>query len=116
MKKEKLTQEQIEAKAQQLSEREKCTVTPIVFLDEETDENVIGYIKTPSRLTKLRVLDKAMTSPVTAAADLFEAVLLKDESDPRFSSTHADHDKYYLGGTMEAFKLVEMSVNTFKKK
>lgn len=116
MKKEKLTSEQIEAKAEQLSQRENNKVTPIVFLDEETGEDVVGYIKTPSRLTKLRVMDKAMTSPVTAASELFEAILLKDDSDPRFSSTHADHDKYYLGGTMEAFKQVEMAVNTFKKK
>ena len=116
MKKEELTQEQIELKAEQLSQRENNLVTPIVFVDEETEEKIVGYIKTPSRLVKLRVLDKAMSSPVTAASELFDVVLLKDDSDPRFSSTRSEHDKYYLGGTMEAFKLVEMSVNTFKKK
>jgi len=116
MKKEELTQEQIELKSQQLSERENNLVTPIVFVDEDTNEKVVGYIKTPSRLVKLRVLDKSMQSMTTAAADLFEATLLKNDSDPRLSSDRSEHDKYYIAGALEAYKLIEISVNTFKKK
>ncbi len=102
----------VEEKAQELSLKLNCTVLPIVFLDEETDEEIVGYIKEPSRVVKLRVMDKAMTSPVTAASELFESVFLADDSDKRIMS----EDKYYLGATMEAFKTVEMAVNTFKKK
>ena len=106
----------IEKKLEELSTRENCRVLPIVFKDEETGEEVIGFIKEPSRAVKLRVMDKAMTSPVTASAELFESILLKEDSDKRFSSELSENDKYYLGGTMEAFKTVEMAVNTFKKK
>jgi len=104
--------EEIELKAVELSKRENCTVSPIVFVDEETQEQIIGYIKEPQRMLKLRVLDKAMTAPVTASSELFDSIFLAKDSDPRFLTV----DKYYLGGTMEAFKTVEMAVNTFKKK
>jgi hypothetical protein len=89
-----------------------CKVLPIVFHDVDTGEDIVGFIKEPSRMVKLRVMDKAMTAPVTASAELFDSIFIEDESDKRFLT----EDKYYLGATMEAFKTVEMAVNTFKKK
>lgn len=109
-------QEEIEKKAAELSKKHNCKVTPIVFRDEDNNEDIVGFIKEPTRALKLRVMDKAMTSPVTASSELFDAILLREESDARFSSEKSEDDKYYLGGTMEAFKTVEMAVNTFKKK
>jgi hypothetical protein len=99
-------------KADALSVKMNCKILPIVFHDEETGEDIIGFIKEPSRMVKLRVMDKAMTAPVTASAELFDSIFVEEESDKRFLTD----DKYYLGATMEAFKTVEMAVNTFKKK
>ena len=106
----------VQKKAEELSVKHNCKVTPIVFHDEEKSEDIIGYIKEPNRMTKLRVMDKAMTSPVTASSELFDSIIIKEESDPRFTSEKSEDDKYYIGGTMEAFKTVEIAVNTFKKK
>lgn len=106
----------VQKKAEELSLKLGCKVTPIVFYDEEKNEDVIGYIKEPNRMTKLRVMDKAMTSPVTASSELFDSIIVKEDSDPRFTSEKSEDDKYYIGGTMEAFKTVEIAVNTFKKK
>jgi len=102
----------IQKKADELSTKHNCKVLPIVFVDEDTQEEIVGFIKEPQRMVKLRVMDKAMTAPVTASAELFDAIFISEDSDPRFLT----EDKYYLGGTMEAFKTVEMAVNTFKKK
>lgn len=99
-------------KAEALSIKLNCKVLPIVFHDEDTGEDITGFIKEPSRMVKLRVMDKAMTAPVTASAELFDSIFIEEESDKRFLTD----DKYYLGATMEAFKTVEMAVNTFKKK
>ena len=99
-------------KADALSVKMNCKVLPIVFHDEATGEDIVGFIKEPSRMVKLRVMDKAMTAPVTASAELFDSIFIEEESDRRFLTD----DKYYLGATMEAFKTVEMAVNTFKKK
>ena len=104
--------EEIEKKATELSAKLGCNVLPIVFVDEETNEQIVGYIKEPSRMVKLRAMDKAMTSPMTSASEMFEAIFLREESDPRIEK----EDKYYLGATMEAFKTVELAVNSFKKK
>jgi hypothetical protein len=102
----------VQKKAEALSEKMNCKVLPIVFHDVETGEDIVGFIKEPSRMVKLRVMDKAMTAPVTASAELFDSIFIEEESDKRILSD----DKYYLGATMEAFKTVEMAVNTFKKK
>jgi len=104
--------EEVQLKADELSAKLGCKVLPIVFHDEENDTDIVGYIKEPSRVVKLRVMDKAMTSPVTASSELFDSIFLADDSNPLFLK----EDKYYLGGVMEAFKTVEMAVNTFKKK
>jgi hypothetical protein len=103
-------------KAEELSIKYNCNVTPIVFRDEEKNEDIVGFIKEPSRVLKLRVMDKAMTGAVTAASELFDAIILKEESDKRFTSEESANDKYYLGGAMVAFKTVEFAVDTFKKK
>lgn len=102
----------VQERAEELSKKYKTKVMPIVFVDEETEEEIVGFIKEPARMVKLRVMDKAMTSPITASSELFETIFLEEESDKRIMS----EDKYYLGATMEAFKTVEMAVNTFKKK
>lgn len=107
---------ELEKKAQELSVKYNCKVTPIVFFDEEKKEEVIGFIKEPSRMVKLRVMDKAVTSSITASADLFDTILIKEESDSRFSDDKSENDKYYLGGVMEAFKTIEFAQSIFKKK
>lgn len=103
---------ELEKRILDLSSKYNCNILPIVFVDEDTQEELVGFMREPARAVKLRVMDKAMTAPVTAASELFDSIFIAEESDPRFLS----EDKYYLGGTMEAFKTVEMAVNTFKKK
>lgn len=112
---EKLTNEQIQAKAVELESKYGCKIHPIVFMTEN-EEQVIGYMKEPPRMVKLRVLDKSLTSPMTAAAECLESVLLRDESDPRILSEMPEHDKIYLGACMEASNIIQFSANQFKKK
>ena len=107
---------EIEEKAKELSVEYKCEVTPIVFKDADTTESVIGYVKEPTRMVKLRMLDKAAVGGFTAAGEVFEACLLKEESDPRFSSEKSEDDKIYFGGVLEMYNKVQFSVNQFKKK
>jgi hypothetical protein len=111
----KLTQEEIEAKASELKEQLKVDVHPLVFQTGEGDQ-VVGYIKEPDRMVKLRVLDKGMISPVSAAAELFEVIMIKDASDPRIWGEKPEFDKFYLGAVIACYDLIKLSVNTFKKK
>lgn len=111
-----MTTEEIQAKADELSKKLSVNVLPIVFVDEDTQEQVIGFIKEPARFVKLRAMDKAMTAPMSASAELYDACVIKEESDARLYSDKPENDKYYMGATVEAFKTVEISVNSFKKK
>ena len=110
-----MTNDEIILKADELSTREGCKVHPLVFKDE-ADANVVGFIKEPPRHVKLRVMDKGLTSPATAAAEVVDAFLLKDASDVRIWDEKPENDKYYLGATMEAYNMINMAVNQFKKK
>ena len=110
-----MTQEEIQIKADELSKIHNCKVHPLVFKASESDE-VIGFIKEPPRFVKLRVMDKGLTAPISASAELVDAYLIKEASDSRIYDENPDNDKYYMGAAMEAYNLITLSVNQFKKK
>jgi hypothetical protein len=110
-----MTNDEILLKADELSAREGCRVHPLVFL-AEGNEQVVGFIKEPPRYVKLRVMDKGLTSPATAAAEVLDAYLIKEESDVRIYEEKPENDMYYLGATMEAYNLISMAINQIKKK
>jgi hypothetical protein len=111
-----MTQEEIELKVQELSAKHGAVIHPIVFKIEDSEDTIVGFIKEPPRFVKLRVMDKGLTSPVTAASEVVDGYLIKEESDPRIYSEAPENDKYYLGATLEAYNLVTLAVNQFKKK
>lgn len=110
-----MTNDEILALVGELSARENCPVHPLIFMASEEDQ-VIGFIKEPPRHVKLRVMDKGLTQPATAASEVVEAFLIKDASDSRIWDEKPENDKYYLGAVMEAYNMINMSVNQFKKK
>lgn len=110
-----MTNEEIILKADELSQRENCKVHPLVFITE-SDEKIVGYIKEPPRVVKLRVMDKGLISPATAASEVVESFLLKQDSDSRIWDEKPENDRYYLGAVMEAYNMINMAVNQIKKK
>lgn len=110
------TKEEIQKKADDLSERFKTKVHPMLFQAEGSDEQIIGFIKEPPRITKMRVLDKTVTSPMTAASELLEACLIAEESDPRILSEAPEHDRIFIGACMSASNLIKYLQDQFKKK
>ena len=110
-----MTNEEIELKAEELGKKFNCKVNPLVFKADDGSD-VIGFMKEPPRFVKMRVMDKGLTSPVSAASEVVDAYLIKEESDPRIYSESQENDQYYIGATMEAYSMVKLSVNQFKKK
>ncbi len=106
----------VEAIAIELSKKYGCTVQPIVFQENEESEKVIGYMKEPSRIVKARTLDQSANGSFSAGLTLFDACLLREESDPRFSSDKSEHDAIVLGGALAAIDTIKLQVNTFIKK
>jgi hypothetical protein len=110
-----MTNEQINEKAGELTTKVGCKVHPLIFMAEGEDK-VVGFIKEPPRHVKLRVMDKGLSQPATAASEVVEAFLIKEESDSRIWDEKPENDKYYLGATMEAYNMINMAINQFKKK
>ena len=111
-----MTNEEIQLKADELSQKHGSEVYPLVFMVEGSEEQVIGFLKEPPRFVKLRVMDKGLTSPISAASEVVDAYLIKEESDARIYSEDSKSDKYYIGATLEAYNMVTLAVNQFKKK
>lgn len=111
-----MTNEEIQAKAGELSQRENCTVHPLVFMTDE-DEQIVGFVREPLRIVKQRALDAAIQKGATVAAgELLEAILIKDASDSRIYSEAPENDKFYLGASMGCMELIKISQQQFKKK
>lgn len=113
-----LTTEQIEARADELSAALNVKVYPMeLYLEDKPEAQVIGFLREPNRLAKIRSLDMAQThGSVESATTLLETCLIKEHSDPRIWSEDSAYDKLYIGAAMAASNLVQVSVNQFKKK
>lgn len=111
-----MTKEEAEIKAQELSVSMGVKVHAIVFQENEGSPEIVGFIKEPSRMVKLAVLDKSVMGGFSAASEMLESVLIKEHSDPRIYSEKSEDDKIYLGAVMAAYDLVKFSVNMLKKK
>lgn len=112
----KAMHEKIEKKAEELSAQLGVKVHPIVFLEEAGGEEIVGYLKEPSRLMKVRILDKSSIGPNSAAVEMLEEILIKEHSDRRIWEDNPKYDKLYLGAANEASMLIQVSKNQFKKK
>jgi hypothetical protein len=101
-------------KAAELAKKHLVNVYPIVFEAGENDF-VIGYIKEPSRLSKYRFLDKASSGIMSAAAEVLDLYLIKEESDSRIYSNRSEDDEYNMGAAAECGALMKVSNSILKK-
>ena len=111
----KLTKAEIEAKAAELAKALGIhKVIPIVFMED--GEEIVGYMKEPSRMQKIAVMDKAMMGGYSAAEEILKHVIIREHSDPRILSDSPEHDSIYIGALMAVYDQIKFSVNTLKKK
>jgi len=118
---DQLTEEEIQALNEQALEYAKKYNVPkvhvYVSIEPATNERVIGFIKEPSYIQKLSVMDKITANMMFVASDELRSVLtLQEESDPRTYSTSNDCDKYRLGMATRCLAMIEVMKDDFKKK
>lgn len=105
------------AKAEELSRREGCKVTPILFYQfGNADDPIYGYLKAPTRVAKIAIMDKSeQAGNYSAGAEMLTFCLLKADSDPRLTSEAPEHDDIYMGAVLACQDLIQASVNMIKK-
>lgn len=105
------------AKAEVLSKRENAKVTPILFyMNGNFSDPIIGFLKAPSRLAKVKIMDKSdQVGAYSAAAEALEFCLLKADSDMRLISEAPEYDDIYMGALIAAQGLINASINQIKK-
>ena len=104
-------------KVQDLETTHKCKIIQLVFIDEETKEEVIGYMKKPNTLTKLRAMDQAVNGLFTASEKVLNASLIKEESDKRLwdEKEIEKEDSFYLGAVNSVLNSIKIAQNQLKK-
>lgn len=111
-----------EARAAELATKYGVKVYPILFYRESDmltqADPIIGYLKEPPRLTKLRIIDEgSKRGEMEVAAELLEIALLKEESDFRISSPAQEYDEIYMGACLAAsIQIIRVAINQIKKK
>lgn len=109
--------EQCQNKAAELSGLLNTKVHPVVFKDPDTGEDIDAYVKEPSRMQKIAVLDKmTMVGAYSASAELVDVLLIKEHCHPRVTSERSEDDAVYIGVLQAVTDLVKLLVNQAKKK
>lgn len=105
------------AKAEELTKREGIKVTPILFYqDGNVDDPIYGYLKAPTRVAKVAIMDKSeQAGSYSAGAEMLSFCLLKADSDPRLTSEKPEHDDIFMGAIMACQGLIKASINQIKK-
>jgi hypothetical protein len=105
------------AKAEELTKREGGKVTPILFYqDGNVDDPIYGYLKAPTRVAKVAIMDKSeQAGSYSAGAEMLSFCLLKADSDPRLTSENPEHDDIFMGAIMACQGLIKASINQIKK-
>jgi hypothetical protein len=92
-------------------------VFPVVQVNPDTFERAVCYLSEPNYSTKIRVMDKATSSGIyTAADELREAVILKEDSDSITFGDSPECDPYKMGVTDFCLGMINRYQNQFKKK
>jgi len=98
-------------------EKNVSKVHPIVQIDPDTLERKVCYLSEPNYVTKLTVMDKALTvGPYIAGEELRQACIIKEASDAITYGDSPECDRYKLGVVDYAILMVRRLQNQFKKK
>jgi len=117
MEKELSVVEQAQQKAIELSQLLGFKVHAIVFKDPVNNEDIVGFLKEPSRLQKIAVMDKmTIGGAFSASSELLDIIILKEHSNPRIYSERSEDDAVYIGACKAASELIKVLVEQSKKK
>ena len=114
LKKESLSFEQIEKIKSDLSKEHNKEVYVHVF-ETEDGEQIIGFLKDPDRLVKMRALDMSLQSWTNSADILLRSCLIESVSSPRILKEEAENDKIYFSFLLKANELVKFYSEQQKK-
>ena len=103
----------LDAKAKELSVKHGVKVTPFVFIVE--GENIIGYLKDPSRMIKMQAIDIREQSKTQAGDLILRSALIQEESDKRILEEKPENDAIYLGAIDFAVNTVSIYREILKK-
>lgn len=106
-----ISQEELTKKAQDLASKLGFKVHPLSFTDSEGNQ-VIGFMREPTRQAKLSAMDDMMKSPTQAGETILNACLLVDHSDAKI----LNDDDVYVSATMDCLSILKIYQNDLKKK
>ena len=110
-----MTTEEISQKEAELTAKYQRTVTAHIF-SVPNGEDAVLFLRNPDKATKMYALDKSMDSFSHAAQFLFEASVVREESDARFFTDKEQDEDLQMGALMKCQELVKFAIADTKKK
>lgn len=93
------------AKAEELSAKLKKKVRYAMYATSQTEDIALAYYTAPITAFKLRIMDIISTGSVSrASVALFDATVIKNESDSRIFLKDEDNDLYYMAALDDVMK------------
>lgn len=116
-----LTEEELkqyEERAAELAKQYSVSkVHPVVQINPETLERTVCYLKEPNYMTKLVIMDKAVSLGIFAAGEeLRSSCIIKEASDPITYGDGPLSDEYKMGVVDYCITMNKRLTNQFKKK
>lgn len=110
-------QASLKKQAEELGKLYHTAVYPLFFVVPETGERVTGFVKEPTLMTKLMIMDKSMTNPVSTTASALPTCIVEEHSDKRLyiQSENPIDQALYIGAVMFVLDLVKRAQNQIKK-
>ena len=107
-----------EAIALELAAKHKVSKVHVYIGELENGEEVAAYLKEPNFTQKLFIMDKIASTgaAISAGYELSQAIVLKEESDPRTWDAALGCDDLRLGLAGACIPLITVIQNSFKKK
>jgi hypothetical protein len=106
-----MQQNELNQKAQTLSDDLGFKVHPLSFTNGD-GQQIIGFLREPTRSAKLSAMDDMMKSPSQAGETILNACLLVEHSDSRILTD----DDVYVSATMDCLSILKVYQNDLKKK
>jgi hypothetical protein len=107
--------EEAESKRIQLEEKYKCKVKMAILAMPGSEEPCVVYFKAATTYTKMQSMDLAYQSFSKASATLFEATVIREDSDARVFVQNDDNDMYYLGALDFCLNAITVARDVLKK-
>lgn len=113
---------EVDAKVAELKAAHNCDIYAIVYVipgeGDADDELIAGYLKKPSVVAQMKIIDAAYSSPTSAGEMALRTGIIQEASNSNIlnETKNPRYDTVFLGACQDALAIIKTARNQYKKK